>query len=272
MNKFSKKIKAFTVAEILIVIMIVGIIAIGFINAAKTGITYYLNKFNYYYAFTNLTNGVAELAAAGCTSADNSAGYCAAESGVTPSLAYPAAAPDRGFCYRLADIYNTVGNVQCDSTTVPEISIDAENVANTAYFPTRTPNFKVSNGLSFYNFGTDSTSSNYTVYLDIDGPKRKSVLNTDVMPFIVNTSGTVTPYYLSPGANSTNYLSASVYYTDSNNNTIWVPGATSVSYYEAVCLKDGSYNGTSCTAPTQATACSSNSCSVIINKPGFSMF
>lgn len=253
-----KKMKAFTLAEIMIVIAIVSIVTVVTIIHYSPKSTL-VNKIDYYYTFINLKQAVAELFVDGCTSTDVSKSYCVCTS-TLPTVSHTT--DNRGFCDRLVEKINTVGTVNCAAT----------GATTTANFTDTYLNFSLPSGARYFNFNTSALFAPYTVYVDIDGTKGDHVLGKDVLPFTVSPSdGTVYPYYSpsdatsSIGATSTNYLSANVKYTDSTGYYVWAD--QNVDYYTAVCDATGSYGvGISC---TKKAVCSTNNCEVVLNKPAF---
>lgn len=276
MKNFCKKLRAFTLAEMAVVFMILGLIATATFKITKSNSTYYLNKFMYYAAFNNLQKGVEELVAVGCSTADLNATpspYCTTPYSL-PVIGHNGTS--RGLCDRLAEEeFNTIGSVACNQAASLDDNTD---------FKTTTPNFTTTNGMRFFNFGSTPAGTSdplvklFTVYIDIDGPKRNSVLNEDVMKFNVYTNGVVLPDYDSIGANDPNYLSASVKYWETATNK-YEELLTSVSYREAYCKAKlvPSISTTYCTAPssyptyTADPKCPNNNyeCKVTINQPGF---
>lgn len=253
---------AFTVAEILIVLLIISIIAI-----ATTGIdkvrSYYTNKFMYYAAVVNLQQSVGNLIADGCLPADVASGYCLG----IKSLPYNTSAARGGFCKRLADVLNIQGSANCAAAATSSSFIDTNL------------NFATNNGQRYFNLNNSiSASTYYVVYIDIDGKKGSGTLNKDVFEFHIYPDGRVYPAYnsvSSTGPNSTTYLSASSIYYDTSGNTHLV--SNGVTYYQAVCDATGVYDpsaGSTCSSTTNFTtycdvANGKNPCSVILNKPSF---
>lgn len=264
MKNFCKKIKAFTLAEVAIVFMVLAIIAAATIKITKAKSSYYLNKFMYYSAFENLKLGIAELIITGCTSSDISSGYCPSPSSL-PTVAYTTAG-SRSLCARLVEEeFNTTGSVDC--------SLPASDATD---FKTATPNFITTNGMRFFNFGTDAdpTSKIYTVYIDIDGEKRNAVLDEDVMKFIIDTTNKVVlPDASSKGANTTDYLKASIRYLDATNNIVWL--LVSKDYRQALCTAGQANTADTAYCDANSTyigysknaACNTYQCEVLINKP-----
>lgn len=164
---------------------------------------------------------------------------------------------NNGLCDKLAEIVNVIGDVDC-------------SLVATTNFNTATPNLVAANGLRFFNFGSDADGDGmYTIYVDIDGPKRNGILNEDVIAFNVYQDGNLVPAFDSAGANNIRYLSASVKYVDSGGAT--VRPLNGVSYREALCKAGQGPNVAYCTGFTALTECTSgvNACEVVINKPKF---
>ncbi len=232
------KTKAFTLAQLMLTFLIIGIIAsitIKIVDVKKT----YINKFLYYSAFTNFKLSVAELLA------DNRSLLTSTTTGA-------------GFCGNLINVFNTVG--RADNTTCTYTATSGFDSAN--------PNFITTNGMRFYNFGGNPTPP-YTVYVDIDGKSRNGILNEDVMQFNIYEDGTVLPSPSSIGATSNEYLSAAVRYPDTPHSYHLV--AKSVPYFDAVCIAKGEYTGATCPAEALLlynSNCSNHDCLVVINKPG----
>lgn len=250
MKIFFKKIKAFTMTELTVVLLIVGIISVLgikiFVPEPEA-----LYRYSYYSAYITLKNAVSKVLAEGCSAADVTSTYCTATTGVLPSKNHTTAGA-RSLCSRLSDKINTIGTIDCTKAT-------------TTTFTTANVNFTAATSARYFNF---NTAAPYTIYVDINGPVGDAVLGVDVLPFTITATGTVLPYFnsgnatASVGATSTDYMTAAVSYKDVSSNTIWVDSG--VSYRTAVCRATGSYNGTAC---TQATACTTNTCSVVEIKP-----
>lgn len=264
--------KAFTIAEVLIAIIIMGIIATLTvkINQVKDG---YVNKFMYYSAFINLKQAVDQMMAEGCTNEDITNGYCTDFSSL-PNIGNTA--NSRGFCDRLADMLNTVGTTRCDlSITSPTVNATPVTPANGTSLTSYTNIFKLTNGITVKNIGYTTINSipYYIVNIDIDGTsKRSSKYNEDVVAFAVDSYGIAWPYTYggtTAPAYNTDYLTASVAYKDYNK---YVMVATGLSYHDAKCTANGDYMNDVCTSPTQSSSCTIDSehfCEIIINKPGW---
>lgn len=270
MKKFQKKIVAFTLAELAVILMIIAVIATISIKLS-TSKTSYVTKFMYYSTYNNLKTVVAELIGEGCPLTSTSC----REAKTLPVFGY--VGDGSGFCEKLADTMNTIGTPLCNPATT--------TIANgTTDFSAAIPNFKTTNGAIYYNFGTDpifaegaypanynSTpeDDNYMVYVDIDGPKGKSILNQDVMKFKIKRSGLVLPNKTSSGANDTNYLSTSIRYKNGGATKYLKRG---VSYRESECTAGKITDVTFCEPFVQDNVncpVANNTCEVIINKPGF---
>lgn len=238
--------KAFTLAEIALVFLVISIVVTVSIKLTKIKTTYYLNKYMYYSAFNGLTQAVATIKAAG----------------TFPTVGNNASPP--GLCQATSDIMNTVGTVDCTQTA---------NDSTT--FKTATPNFITTNGMRFFNFGTASsgTPAYFTVYVDIDGSTRNAALDTDVMKFRIYTSGDLLPEPSLKGATNTGYMTASVRYLDASSNYVYISSLAGVNYITATCKAgiaqtiDSGY----CGAITQDATCTTNTCEVVPDKPRYSI-
>lgn len=250
--KLLKKLNAFTLAEIMVVMVIISVLASGTITLTKYK-NNYVNKYMYYSAFINLKQGVGALISEGCSDSDLTNSICDAKNKL-PRYGYNASYSTRNLCYRLSQVFNTVGTIDCTQTA-------------TSGFSTATPNFILTNGIRFFNLGTTAATNSYTIYIDFDGPRRSGTLNTDVMAFIINTDGSVYPEPSSTAANDATYLAASVRYRNTAASPVYIWLYKSISYRAALCYATGSYNGAACTSPTQDAACTTNNCQVVIIKP-----
>lgn len=258
MKNFCKKLEAFTLAEIAISLMVLAVIASATIVAIKPRSTFYTNKFMYYSAFNNLQQGVYDLLA----------------QGALPTIGNDTVNnPPTGLCNRLSDLFNTIP-LSATST----VNCDIPVIGDAGPFTVDNANFITANGIRFFNFGQDAagTPTAFTVYADIDGPRRNAVLNEDIFRFnIYTTNGLILPVPAadSPGANNTDYLSVSVNYLDTSTGH-YVTLLNGGTYRQAVCVanKAQSLDETYCTdLPAQFQAnvnCpSANACQIIINQP-----
>lgn len=274
MNKKRKNISAFTLLEMMVIFIIMGIIAAAVAKIAKTR-TDYTNQYMYYAAYTAIKDGMSELIAIGCLSSDLE--VC----GTTKSLPLKGHVADNtGFCDRISDLYNTVGTVNCDtSTDIPPGTTD---------FSSKTPNFVTTNNLRFYNMAADPipmsydpssgagdeiSLQTYVFYVDIDGPKRHSILNQDVVRFYVLQDDAKLMFDpTSVGSTNLAYLSASVRYKDSSRVYHWLDRG--VSLQRAMCISGSVPYINFCdnfgiTRDTTNCPASGSTCEVIINKPGY---
>ena len=255
MKNFYAKIKAFTLAEVTIVFVVVTVIIYATFQINKAQLNY-ATKFQSYAAFMNLQTATATLVSAGYEKIGDSSPTKALPliGNHTPAdVSYPL-----GFCQRLSQIINTVGTVDCSKTT--QANFNATNA-----------NFTATNGTRFYNLGSNPDgSSYYTVYVDINGDNGNSTLNVDVIPFMITqVGGVVLPKDGAAGtpARNTNYLSGAVRYLDSAN---YVYIESGVDYHTAVCDATGTYNGTSCTTANYTNYCNGgHTCDAVANKPGY---
>lgn len=276
----SNKISAFTLVETLLVLVITGIIVFATINAGRDRYTFYLNKFMYYSAFTNLINASNKLLADGCTSTDVTNSVCSLGSGVLPKLTGTTA---RGLCDRLVDTFNIT-----PISTATTFDCSQKITNETGQFDIDHVNFITSNGMRFFNFGTAPTQTpspngpepyTYTIYVDIDGSNRNAKLNEDVMKFTIATDGTVLPWAgtgADNGATNPDYLTASARYVENSTYT-YVPGAIGVNYFNAYCAARGSYPNANCGAIVLSPNCdmsrpTGHNCEVVPDKPKYSLF
>lgn len=236
MKKDYTKNYAFTLSEVFIVVLIIGIISVlGLgVQSIKTNT---VNKFMSYSAFYNLQQGVKQLTNKGCNyiindtntdfyKPDGAISICSAASSVLPQYGNITTIGHlrRGLCPRLTEVFNIVGSPMCFLTVT----------GNPTNLSTFTPNFTTTNGMKFYNFGTSTAQTVYTVYIDIDGKNRSGNLNEDVLKFKITTAGDVLLDSASVAADNTDYITASVQYYDTNAQK-YVPVVSGVSYKQAVC-------------------------------------
>jgi type II secretory pathway pseudopilin PulG len=251
LKKSFKRI-AFTMAEVMIVVVIIGLLALVGMKTITFQRAKYDNKYMTYSAYKALRDGAAELKAAGCWDSDKTNAYCD-EVIYLPKIGHNATS--RGLCDRLADLYNTSGTVYCTQK------------ATDANVSTATPNFALTNGMKFYNLGDNASSNLFTVYVDIDGTRRSSILDDDIVKFTINDqTGVVLPYYNTIAATSTSYLSTSVGYRDAiTNKGVYTWVISNVPMKTAYCAAYGSYPNTTCTI--NAT-CQTHACDVVVDEPG----
>lgn len=270
-NKIAK-IKAMTLAEVLVMFFIVGIVASATIGISRSKIDY-ATKYLYYSTFDTMKKAVGIMMADGF----NSPTTLTLERAL-PNKAHlqdPAHASNWiGLCDVMTNIINTVGPNNCASEPLLN---DASN------FATATPTFVATNGIAYYNFGAnptaivgvDVTTQVYTVYVDINGVNSgKSQLNVDVMKFQIDRGGNVFPAYDSTAASSTKYLSTSIKYN--NAGLQWL--SKGLSYRQGACQSGIITNATYCPGGVDYTknaiCCNTASCSagtypctLVVNKP-----
>lgn len=263
----NKVLKAFTLAEVMIVLAILSIATVVAFKVITPSPDNIYRK-QYYYAYTNIKNAVGELIADGCSATDVTNTYCDSVKSLPKQGHY---ADSRGFCDRLTDKLNTVGTINCSAT----------GATATANFVDANVNFIASNGLRFFNFNTTASSSTpYTIYIDMDGTNGNHTLGVDVFPFTVTTAGSVYPYYnsgnadASTGATSEDYLRARVTYTNGSGvlrNATYTQDWITDSVWDfrtATCLATGSYGGSAgnCSV-SQFGDCATYTCTVQVIKP-----
>ncbi len=111
------------------------------------------------------------------------------------------------FCSRLADLYNTVGPVDCTTFNSSTVNFRAINGSTYKINPIASLTYYQGNPATTVNIPT------YTITVDIDGDNRKSVDNVDVQVFYVPTTrAVVLPSNTYKASSNMNYLTASVRY------------------------------------------------------------
>lgn len=273
----NKKHLAFTLAEIMITLIITSVILAATYSIGKQKIDTYDTRYMYYATFMSLKTAFSDMKATGCTSTDVTNLVCQ-NTTMLPSFGYTG--DSRGLCERLADYYNVPGGASnCSLTDLGS--------PKTQITPATTPNFTASNGARFYNLhSTDKNSISKEFYVDFDGPRGTTTFGKDLTCFNVDlTSGGVVPCLDIAGntpAISADYLSLSVYYLDKASNTKkYVSGSENIPFCQAACKAFGGkiwgndisgYCGTPANCGgsyTQDTNCTGGQCEVELNKPGF---
>lgn len=272
MNKLYKKTKAFTIAEVMVTMSIIGIISIALYGTMKAQ-TNSATRYQYYSAFMNLKQTAGEIIADGYKL--NLTTNTVKELSQKGNYAATDASFAKGFCQKLTDTMNITGAINCATAT-------------TTGFNAGNANFQTANGMLYYNLGSDPASNIYTIYIDINGTRDNYTKGKDVMPFLVNVNGEVYPYYNagdttasdgsnpSNGAINTNYLTASVQYRASDGSLVVVDRG--LSYRNALCEATNTYSTIGCSGvPSSVTTAYNNNCNpasfpgryceVIINKP-----
>ena len=227
------KKKAFTLAEILIVVTLVGVIAVLVIRNSTYLVNRTANGKMTYSAYSMLKRAVGSIIATEETGQ------------ILPST----------LCTKLSDLLNPEGDVNC-----------ALIATDYTEFGKATPNFTLKNGMKFYNLGNVAADGVYTVYIDIDGNYRKGIYDDDVQKFIINVNGEVLPDKSSKAANDINYLSAGYkYYDETNAKWVWVK--TVATFKDAICSSGISLqNSNYCSGEGKDTNCTLNQCEFILHK------
>ena len=141
-------------------------------------------------------------------------------------------------------------------------------------FKTATPNLVLSNGMRIYNIARTNSTTTFAIYVDIDGKRGDGIYGVDVYKFLLYVDGALLTY--GSVADDTDYLKASVYYTDTNGTEI---RALDVAGYKtAFCasLTDTQIAQTSisdlaayCIGYSNNVNCKTSGCQIKILKPGF---
>ncbi len=160
--------KAFTLAETLIAIVIIGVIA-GFLIPVLNNIKPDKERVLYKKALYTMQNAIATAINDNTLSASNTSAFWAGdEIGATD------------FCNNIAETMNIMGNVNCDS-------------AGTA----SSPNFVTVNGAKWWGLGGSKftltgASKIKTITVDIDGDSGKNTTGVDQLKMQVRYDGRVT--------------------------------------------------------------------------------
>lgn len=234
--KLKAKISAITLMEVVVMFAIIAVIIMATLGISKAR-TEKIKAYQYYKAFTNLKHAVGEVFADGYIN------------GTVLEKTLP---PDghnvsgKGLCDRLINTFNVIGTTDCNLTTSSDF-----DVAHT--------NFTLTNGMRFFNLGSNATANIFTCYIDINGIKGDGILDEDVMEFKIYRTGMVLPSITSLGGNDISYLSASV----KDNNGAWLEKG--ITYNKAVCI---SGQMPYCIPPVSIHEhCVSAPCEIVINSP-----
>lgn len=268
MKNCCKKLVAFTLSEIMIVVTIIGIVAAITmkITAEQKNYAY---KYFYYAAFMNLKQAAGDAVANGYFD------------GTTTLKQLP---PDQNsFCGQLTNIMNTMGTITCNN------AINADDNSDFSLPPPdgtgKTPNFVTTNGMRYFLGGNVGTvpSPIYKLYIDIDGKSGKNKyknggvpIEGDIVTFDITKDGLVYPPADSMAVSSKTYLTAAVRYWNGGIYQ-YVNNDHGIDYKTAVCHATGTYPGGSCAAPDISiynSNCLQSSfpgrvCEVVIDKPGY---
>lgn len=91
------------------------------------------------------------------------------------------------FCFNFANELNTIGPVNCTSSSIGSYS----------------PNFKTSNGMAWFGLENGSFSSNMTIDVDVDGANKSSnTQHNDILDITITPNAKVTAL----SSNEINYL------------------------------------------------------------------
>ena len=192
--------KAFTLVEILFIMILTSVVAVMAMGVMKHLQANY--KDIYYATYKNIQHAIGESIAASSTKTitDNTAA-----------------------CTQLANSFNTVGSTTADCTYRYNISV-AKGLSGTILPDLNKPSFTLTNGTRFYVGNIfDRTVDNYfytsafIIAVDLNGKAGPNIFDTrtytgsktpDVVAFAVLTDGNVVP--MSPMADRDDYLIASV--------------------------------------------------------------
>ena len=270
----NKRHLAFTLAEIMITLIITSVILAATYSIGKQKIDTYDARYMYYSTFMSLKEALADMKANGCTATDVTNLVCQSTS-YLPSKGHTA--DSRGLCDRLADYYNVPGGAG-------NCSLTNQGNPATQIISTTTPNFTASSGARFYNLNsTSAATTQINIYADIDGPRGTTTNGKDLVCFFADlTTGGIAPCIDGYADVKTDYLSLSVYYMDKATNAKKYV-IENVPFCQAACTAYGGNIwgvnfGGSCSlnacggggSYTQDTTnCGAGQCEVEVNKPGF---
>lgn len=282
--------KAHTLAEIVVAMIIIAVVASISIKISKTKLDK-VTSYAYYTAYSTLRSAVREMVAEFNT---EDADYGVDRGGCEPDMELSSG--DTPECIRAVTTVPRTGALFCNKVE-KILNINSGSCAGT-YDSTSnsitSPDLVLRNGMQIfiapktaaeYRSALASNDSNtssatvsdtgtyaYTVYVDIDG--RNSGNNTlwdDIYPFYVTLSGKVIPAIgtgvnNNKGGNDRKYLQASVDVDDTSNppNVKWL--VKSVTFKEAACTA-GHIKGTYCGSVTKHTDCGTNDCRLHIITP-----
>ncbi len=245
MKKFNLK-NAYTLAEIVITMVVLAIVVSVTLQITTSKITR-VNKYNYYAAYTVLTDLAAEL-------------VYESEDGTIPAT---------GLCSKMEELINIYDKeLEVNGVDVTPSCSNTHAITTTTDFTKLNPNLVTRNGMRFYNLNPwynpisklagedENDAQGYTIYIDIDNERGSGKLYQDVYPFYLTKSGKVIPAYPDSGksgGNSNFLMQFSVrkdefapvggYETRSEH---WL--LKSVSFQEAACksgfIKSPTYCGT----------------------------
>ncbi len=245
MKKFNLK-NAYTLAEIVITMVVLAIVVSVTLQITTSKITR-VNKYNYYAAYTALTDLAAEL-------------VYESEDGTIPAT---------GLCSKMEELINIYDKeLEVNGVDVTPSCSNTHAITTTTDFTKLNPNLVTRNGMRFYNLNPwynpitklagedENDAQGYTIYIDIDNERGSGKLYQDVYPFYLTKSGKVIPAYPDSGKSggNSNFLMqfsvrADEFANVGGNETRsehWL--LKSVSFQEAACksgfIKSPTYCGT----------------------------
>ncbi len=258
--------KAYTLAEVVITMVVLAIIISVTMKITTTKIKR-VDKYNYYAAYTLLSDIASELVFESSTSA----------------------LPDN-ICSEFTDrinLYNKTLKIQGVERT-PSCSY-SHSITTVTEFDKLVPNLVTGNGMRFFHLnalptvipqlnGEEGNNLNgFTIYVDLNGERGNGELYNDVYPFYLTLSGKVIPAYpvgSTAGGNSKSTMLFSVRYDELTNeagidkrNEIWL--VKSVSFQEAACKSGYVKSPTYCIGFAIDANCSapSSDCILVPLKP-----
>lgn len=255
---------AFTIAELMLVVMVIGIIMAVTQKINRERLNYQRGAL-YYSAYVNLKAAVGNLAAEGCTDTDVTNGFCTTKKAL-PQVSHTSTS--RGFCDRYANELNTIRAVDCTQTGLT------------------TPNFTLTNSQRVFGIGGAASAippvtpvTSYLVKIDINGTKGNTTLGEDVFQFVVYLDGTSLP--ADSAGNDSTYLRARLTYVPETGVITLVPDTRGIAYAKAYCLSlsdtqlaltANPNNSGYCSSfgyTLNSTYCKSNGCQIDMIKPGY---
>lgn len=186
MTVVNKKVAAFTLAEIIIVLVITAIVSVITIKILASR-NNYVYRYAYNASLRVLRMSIGNLIADGTPDPSS-------PDPAHPNLMkrLPSVATDAqkdGFCDRMAELLNTIGDVHCERKYD---TLRNPYLASAKPFAADQANFILSNGMRFFNMGANPNHNLYTIYIDIDGARGNGTLHNDTS----NPNGDVYPFYI----------------------------------------------------------------------------
>ncbi len=260
MKKINLK-NAYTLAEIVITMVVLAIVVSVTLQITTSKIER-VNKYNYYAAYTLLSDLASELI------------YESEDGTVTASLVNDDTGNTQSLCAEMEERINIYDKeLVVNGTNVTPSCTASHSITTSTDFTALTPNLVTRNGMRFYNLNRvpaaisqlagedENDAQGYTIYIDIDNERGSGKLYQDVYPFYLTLSGKVVPAYPSSGnsgGNSNFLMQFSVRYdeitTDSRRIEHWL--LKSKSFQEAACQSGYIQSAFYCGTQTIAPACS----------------